>query len=197
MGWLHFNTRIPNTVQKDPLATTLEMQATFDAERENLYWIAFVITGDSLQAERSIIDASGLQKTNSGVFRDWLTRWAHSATARVAARGMRAAIDASAQTYSDKVCGHSDHELLSADQVAFIRELDPKQIIVNLDPLARSILVLRGIQRASISDCALLLDVPRRSVIGAYCHTLNWLQSNRGSEPATSATSLGFNKIHE
>ena len=41
-------------------------------------------------------------------------------------------------------------------------------------PFARCALALRGIQHASLADCALLLDVSRGIVAGAYFHALRW-----------------------
>ena len=41
-----------------------------------------------------------------------------------------------------------------------------EDILAALDPLARSALVLRGIQHFSIPDCALLLDMPRQNCRG-------------------------------
>ncbi|HWR34578.1 MAG TPA: hypothetical protein VN622_01755 [Clostridia bacterium] len=177
------------------------MQETFDLEHENLHWTALVITGDPTLAEKSIVDASGLQKSSSSVFRDWLTQWAHSATARAAAGNIHEIISVSAKSYSNWNCEHSDHELLSADQIVFVRRLEAQQIIESLDPLARSMLVLRGVQHASLSDCSLLLGVQRRSVMGAYCHALSWLreytQSGCGTGVPITATSLDFNNVQK
>jgi len=54
-----------------------------------------------------------------------------------------------------------------------LRHVDPREIIATLDPLARCALVLRGIQHASLADCALLLDVSA-NCSGAYSQALRW-----------------------
>jgi hypothetical protein len=72
--------------------------------------------------------------------------------------------------------------LLSNDQIASLRRVAPRDIVAALDPLARSALVLRGIQHASIADCALLLDVPRHIVADAYCQALRWNRERAGDD---------------
>lgn len=157
------------------LASSDEVHAVFEKESEDLHWFARVITGNMEIANKSVVDASGLAPTTTGVFREWLIRWAHSATARVAAEAMRTEISAAALKYSDWSCSHLEHAVLSPEQVAFIRAWDPLTIASNLDALQRSVLVLRGIQDSSVAHCALLLNVPRRCVLAAYCSVLQWV----------------------
>jgi DNA-directed RNA polymerase specialized sigma24 family protein len=88
---------------------------------------------------------------------------------------MHDAIIAAAPAYESHACEHTDHEVLFEDKVGFIRRLDPLQVVAELDVFSRAVLVLRGVQGASISDCALLLEVPRKCVRGAYCRSLHWL----------------------
>ena len=57
-----------------------------------------------------------------------------------------------------------------------------KSIVAALDPLARSALVLRGIQHFSITDCALLLDMPRRIVAVAYFRAVRWNDERAGAQ---------------
>lgn len=173
--WAIFNTSSVRADRNTRFATAAEMQSTFDTEHTNLEWIALVITGDPLLAQKSVVDASGLHRTSSSVFRDWLTRWAHSVTAREAARNVKELSATSVPRYSNWACAHIDHPPLSAEDAAFVRKISPLEIAVNLDPLARSILVLRGIQSASFSDCSMLINASRRAVTGAYCHAVEWL----------------------
>jgi hypothetical protein len=174
MSWLHPKTRV-EIASKDRIATTDEIRMVLDAERDYLYWIALLITGDPVLANKSQVDAAGLATISGGVFHDWLSRWARYATARVAASTVHDLIVASANQYGSYACEHATHEVLFEDEVGFIHQLDPQQVITELDPFSRTVLVLRGMQSASISNCALLLEVPRRCVIGAYCRALRWL----------------------
>ena len=75
-------------------------------------------------------------------------------------------------------------DVLSDDQIASLRHVDTRDIVAALDPLARSALVLRGIQHFSITDCALLLDMPRRIVAAAYCRAVRWNDERAGAHGA-------------
>ena len=176
MNWLHRHRRERTRYGQSELASSSEMQATFNAEYEDLYWRALVITGEPQLARQSVVNASGLSSSNTGVFRDWLVRWARSATARVAAESVREQIITVAGKYVNWTCSHSDHPLFSAKQVASLRRADALQSVADLNPLERAVLVLRGIQRASVPECALLLTVSNRCVIGAYCCVLQCME---------------------
>ena len=160
------------------MATTPEIKSIFAEHDESLYWMALVITADAELAKRSIISASGLAATAGGVFRDWLSQWAHMATARMAVQAVKEPILAAAVCYSDWICKHSSHDVLEEQQINALRNLDPRAIARDLDPLARAILVLHGCHHASISDCAILLSVTRKYVLRAYCHVLQWRCGN-------------------
>ena len=133
-------------------------------------------------AEQAMANASDLSAHWSGVFRDWVIGWANHVTVRAAVRAVHDLISQAAKRYSGSSCETPDHDdpsevlsvVLSSDQIVSLRRVDPRDIVAALDPLARSALVLRGIQHASIADCVLLLDVPRHIVADAYCQALRW-----------------------
>ncbi|MGA3224374.1 MAG: hypothetical protein ABSC65_11480 [Acidobacteriaceae bacterium] len=174
MEWFHSAERDKQKQPHENLASNQEIESAFVEQRDYLEWIALLITGDQALANQAVINASDLSASSSSVFRDWLTGWTKSATVRAAVRDVRDLISASANHYTDSSCGHPECDVLSDDQIASLRHLDTRDIIVALDPLARSALVLRGIQHFSIADCALLLDTPRRIVAAAYCQALRW-----------------------
>lgn len=154
------------------LASPSEIRAAFEQEHDYLNWIALLVSGDILVARKSIVDARGLAEIGSGVSSDWLMQWAHMATARIAARSLGRLNEIYAARYAHLCCEHTDHDFLSFDQVSALRKVDPLQIVADLDPIARAVLVLHGVLHISISDCALLLNLPRGSVNSAYCHVL-------------------------
>jgi hypothetical protein len=176
------------------MATRDEIRMALDAERDELYWIAYLITGDPVLARKCLIDASGLSSLGSGVLHDWVSRWAAKATARVAVESVREVLVLSSQEYATRSCEHPSHELLPETRVEFIRQLDPHRVISDLDPFPRAILVLRGTQEFSISECALLLEVPRKSVVAAYCHALRWISKNTGG---VSSCAISFDPLSE
>ncbi len=173
MGWLSALGKYE--VKRDPIATAEELRGIFETERDHLYWIAFVITGDANLADRCLVDASGLSAYGAGVFRDWLSTWSRSATARIASNAVRGTISASAAQYANRTCDHANHSLLSQEEIQSIRLLDPLQVISELDAISRAVLVFRGFQASSLADCALQLQVPRKCVLAAYCNALRWV----------------------
>jgi hypothetical protein len=184
MGWFHSTERDKQKRPQDSLASSHEIESAFVEQRDYLDWIALLITGDQALADQAVINASDLSASSSGVFRDWLIGWTKSATVRAAVREVHDFISAAASRYTDLSCEHPDFDVLSDDQIASLRHVDTRDIIAALDPLARSALVLRGIQHFSIADCALLLDMPRQIVAAAYCQALHW---NNGRATAYEA----------
>jgi DNA-directed RNA polymerase specialized sigma24 family protein len=190
MEWFHSTEREQPERPKDGLASSHEIQSAFAEQRDYLYWIALLITGDDALADRAAVNASALSANYSSVFRDWLIGWATYATVRAGVREVRDLISASASHYADSSSEDSDDDVLSDDQIMSLRSVDPRDIIAALDPLARSALVLRGIQHASIADCALLLDLPRGIVAAAYRRVLRWNNERAGAHERR--TKIGF-----
>jgi DNA-directed RNA polymerase specialized sigma24 family protein len=174
MEWFHSTERDKQERPQGSLASSHEIQSAFVEQRDHLNWIALLITGDRALADQAVINASDLSASNSSVFRDWLMRWTNTLTVRAAVREVRDLISASASRYIDSSCEHPDNDVLSDDQIESLRHVDTGNIVAALDPLARSALVLRGIQHFSIAECALLLDMPRQMIAAAYCQALRW-----------------------
>ena len=172
----------PGSSRGSSLVSSHEIKSIFAEQRDYLYWTSMVITGDDAIAKQAMVNASDLSASWSGVFRDWVIGWANHVTVQSAVRAVHDLISASAKRYSGSSCETSDYDapsevlsvVLSNDQIESLRRVDPRDIVAALDLLARSALVLRGIQHASIADCALLLDVPRQIVADAYRHALLW-----------------------
>jgi DNA-directed RNA polymerase specialized sigma24 family protein len=185
MEWFHSTEREQERPNRG-LASSHEIQSAFTEQREYLHWIALLITGDEVLADLAVVNASALSANYSSVFRDWLIGWATYATVRAAVREVRDLISASASHYVDSVSEHRDRDddVLPDDQIMLLRHADPREIIAALDPLARCALVLRGIQHASLADCALLLDVSRGIVAGAYSQALRWNGEHIGAHAA-------------
>jgi DNA-directed RNA polymerase specialized sigma24 family protein len=184
MEWFHSTERQKQERAQDGLASSHEIQSAFVDQRDHLNWIALLITGDQALADQAVINASDLSASNSSVFRDWLIRWTNAATVRAAVREVRDLISASASRYIDSSCEPLDNNLLSHDQIDSLRHVDTRDIVAGLDPLARSALVLRGIQHLSIAECALLLDIPRQIIAVAYCQALRWHNKRAGAQAA-------------
>jgi DNA-directed RNA polymerase specialized sigma24 family protein len=185
MEWLHSTDVNKQEPPQDSHASSHEIQSAFAEHRDYLNWIALLITGDQALADQAVISASGLSASYSSVFRDWLVGWTRSATIRVALREVRDLISVSARCYTDSFSEKADCHVLSSRQITMLQHIDPRDIIAALDPMARSALVLRGVQHFSIADCALLLDLPPRIVSAAYSHALRW-SNERADAPGAA-----------
>jgi hypothetical protein len=184
MDWFHPTEQDKQERPQDSFASSHEIQSAFVEQRDYLNWIALIITGNHALADQAVVNASDLSAGYSSVFRDWLIQWTNIATVRAAVREVRDLISASASRYTGSRCEHSDNDVLSDDQIASLRRVDTREIVAALDPLARCGLVLRGIQHFPITDCARLLDVPRRIVAAAYCQALRWNNERAGARGA-------------
>jgi len=172
MNW--FGSKEEQPSAKRQFATSGEIKSIFAGYNESLYWMALVITADAELAKQSVVNASELASTAGCVFHDWLTQWAYAATARAAVQAFNEPILDAVPCYSDWICNHSSHDVLEESQINALRKLDPQEIARDLDPLARTVLVFHGCHHASISACAMLLRVPRKYVLRAYCRALQW-----------------------
>jgi hypothetical protein len=184
MQWFHSTERDNQEQPHDSHASSHEIKSAFVEQRDYLNWVALLITGDHALAGQAVMNACDLAESSSSVFRDWLIGWTKSGTVRAAVREVRDLIFVSASRYTDSSCEHSDHDVLSDDQIASLRHVGTRDIVAALDPLARSALVLRGIQHFSIADCALLLDIPQQIVAAAYCVALRWNNERAGVHEA-------------
>jgi len=117
----------------DSLASSHEIKSVFAEQRDYLHWISLVITGNDAIAEQAMLNANDLSASWSGVFRDWLIEWANHITVRASVRAVHDLISASAKRYSGSSCETSDYDVLSVvlsqDQIASLRQVDPRDII--------------------------------------------------------------------
>jgi len=175
MSW--FNAK-RNSVNGCDQASVSEVLACFQDERDLLFRLALLITGDKATAEQSVVNACDMTVHGRSPFRDWLTEWAKSSTITSAISKTVGAIRSCEPVYKDLHCLHSEHRVQGYDagRMSFLFGIDPSIIIAELDPLARSVLVLRTAIRASIQDCALRLNVSRSTVLAANCRTMTWLR---------------------
>ncbi len=165
-------------------ASSAEVLACFRDQRNVLSKIAFLITGDRSTADQAVVQACEITLQGNSPFRDWLLEWAKAATIAAATSLRGDAIRACGATYKDRRYPHADH-LWQGDaeeraaSLDLILRADTPELLTELDPLCRAVLVLRVAIRSSIQDCALRLNVSRAAVLAANCHALTWLQKRQ------------------
>src|SRR6202451_4234691 len=116
MEWFHSNEREQERF-KGVLASSDEIRSAFAQQRDHLYWIALLITGDDTLADLAVVNASALSSNYSSVFRDWLNGWAKYATVRAAVREVRDLISASATYFAESPSECANDDVLSGDQI--------------------------------------------------------------------------------
>ena len=163
-------------------ASVSEVEACFRDERDLLFRPAWLIAGDRATAEQSVVNACNMTVQGHSPFRDWMTEWAKSSTIISAISKTLDAIRSCEPAYKDLRCLHPEHRAQDNDAercMSFLFGIDPGIIIAELDPLARSVLVLRTAIRASIQDCALRLNVSRSTMLAANCRAVTWLRDRQ------------------
>jgi len=161
-------------------ASASEVVACFRDQEAILEKLALIITGDRTGAQQAVAQACELTLNENSPFNSWLIEWAKAATLSCAIALQRNAIRACEAIYKDRQCPHAAHSIELEDEqrtssLALILQMNTEKIIAELDPLSRTVLVLRIAIRSSIQDCSLRLNVSRSAVVAANCLAMTWL----------------------
>ncbi len=184
---------------KQNLASPAEIDKAFEEQSGYLKWLAEVITGDRALAEQCVADARRAAMETSGVFSDWSVPWARAATIERAVEYVGHEIGSSSHRYAQVRCLHGGHAPLTLVDIDSLREICPQEIVAELDPFARAVLLLRSVQRCTVQDCALRLGSVRSAVAGACCALEQWLhlRAARFSGALEGAPALAVQDIAE
>jgi hypothetical protein len=178
MSWSHSIKRKTPEVER---ASAPEILASFQTERELLLRLALLITGDSALAEESLVKARELAGRGPSPFRERLRDWAKWITVKAAIARTGDAISKCESAYKNSYCSHVEHLVQVSDEdsdqvCALLLRINPDNVIAELGPLARSVLILRKAVKASILDCTLRLNVSSQTVVAANCRAMTWLR---------------------
>ena len=127
-----------------------------------------------------MIRAYDMTVQGNGPFRDWLNEWAKAATITTAISRCAGVIKGWEATYKDRGCTHAEHRSQGDDaererKLRVVLGTDLSIVLAELDPLSRTVLVLRVAMRSTIQDCAFRLNVSRSAVLAANCRAMTWL----------------------
>lgn len=177
MSWFHWSAA---AVDGRNHSSPAEIMACFQDQAHILGKLAFLITGDQATADRATVAACEITLRGNSPFRDWLFEWAKAATITNAISQRAAAIRLCETVYKDRHCDHAEH-LLQGDaeersaRLDLVLQANSQELIAELDPLCRAVLVLRVAIRSSIQDCVIRLNVPCAAVLAANCRAMTWL----------------------
>jgi len=156
-------------------ATGEEVRRAFREHREELAWLAVFLTPDAELAKVCVVDAFALATTPTDVLAQSLERWTRRCTIRSAIEMQQSRISLLASIYERAPYRDCNH--LSIGPVVLDLLYDtPEELGLCLDVFCRTALVLRGIERYSPTDAALILGVSRTAVEAAYCTALQELE---------------------
>jgi hypothetical protein len=177
MAWFHASTAALHARNH---ASAADVVACFRDQENLLERLAFLITADRTTAQQAISQACEITLQGNSPFRDWLLEWAKAATIAAAISLLGEAIRPSEAMYKDRRCPHVEHlchldDSRRSASLALILKMGAQKIIEELDPLCRSILVLRIALRSSVQDCSLRLNVSRSAAVAANCLAMTWL----------------------
>ncbi len=205
MSWNH---SITKSAPGEDHASPSEIMACFRDQRDLLMRLAWMITGNTATAEQSVAHACEMAIHGHSPFRNWLTQWAKWVTVKAAISESHDAIRGCEPAYKDLRCSHGEH-LLEGNGAegerrrSFLFQIDPSVITAELDPLARSVLILRTVLKASILDCTLRLNVSSTTVLAANCRAMTWLRDAQlrgvpaGKSGTSTETSPALSGSHE
>lgn len=147
----------------------------FSQYREELQWLANLLTGNEMVAAACVVDACALAESENPCFREWLLEWARLATIRSAVQVQQKRIAQLSFAYLQRRCIHGGHTALSSDWREILVE-ESSAVIARLDVLSRSALVICGLEKLSAYEAAVLLGIDPAAVEGAYCAAIKSLE---------------------
>ncbi len=154
-------------------ATGEEVRESFREQREELAWLALFVTADTELAKVCVVDAFAVATTQKDVLAQSLERWTRCCTIRSAIEMRQSRISLLASSYERTAAGPHNHATLDPVVLDVLYE-KPEELGLSLDVLCRAALVLRGIEKYSLSDSARMLGVSRSAVEAAYCAALDF-----------------------
>jgi len=165
--------------------SSLETLERFRTEHEVLVALAFLITGNTRNAEGAVNKACELMANWAIPFAspEQLTKCVRWVTVKAAVADSLDEIRSYGARYFNRTCMHAEHLLHANSKLQqfhdFLVHLNPMVVIGELDPLARAVAVLRTTSRGSILDCALPLKLPVDTVLAANCRAISWIAQMR------------------
>ena len=152
-----------------------DVRMVFAEYREELEWLATLLTGDEKVAQACVIDACSLSESGKFNHREWLLEYARLATVRSAVETQRRRIAELASVYHRRPCLHNGHPTLSMDCLELL-VTESDRLIAKMDVLARCAVVICGVEKRSFVEAACLLGIDVTSVESAYCAGFEFLE---------------------
>jgi DNA-directed RNA polymerase specialized sigma24 family protein len=144
----------------------------------NLYWLAFLLTGDRDESADMAVEAVDSPEDNA-FFSAWMLTWSRKVVISKALAAIRQELEASAQRIAlarSPRCGRSLPRDWSLSPDASKLELE--RALLAIDAFPRCVLLLMLFEGLSLDDATVLLDVDRDLVRKAQVFALEELTRN-------------------
>ncbi len=155
-----------------------------NSQISNLYWLAFLLTGD--REESAEVTANALESSKGNpFFSAWMLAWSRKVVIAKALAAVRHELAASARKIalarSPRRCGSSLPRNWSLTPAASKLELE--RALLAIDAFPRCVLLLLLFEGLSIDDAMVLLDADRELVRKAQIFALQELTRNLAGAP--------------
>lgn len=160
------------------------LRNTFESNKEELFWIAEIITGSREEAAQSLDEAMELAGAAQYVGREWVLPWVkrslvHAALKRIGADIRREFLPPGHSLKAARSVGIG----LSAPLLEKLRAISPEKIIASCDAPERACFILFAYLRYPLLDCALLLGCPPAMIELICLRTIARLSVTNGLLP--------------
>ena len=148
-----------------PYATQADFRRIFESDRNRLYLLSLLLTGDHVLAERCFVGGLGESSKHNPVFKAWAQSWARRTVIQNAIRMVRP------RPTDSKTSGSTKDRDLDAE---------PGEIaaIIELPAFERFVFVMSVLERYSDQECSLLLACMRSELIAARTRALQRIGSS-------------------
>jgi DNA-directed RNA polymerase specialized sigma24 family protein len=150
-----------------PYASTGDFDRIFREEKDSLYRLSFLLTGDHEKARQCF--ASGLEDSVKGnpVFKEWARSWARRTVILIQS--------------ADRVINPrptEEHDGVSFDRNRRTKAIEQGEIgaVLALEPFERFVFVMLVLEQYSEHECSLLLSCSPRDVIAGRNRALQQLR---------------------
>jgi hypothetical protein len=133
---------------------------TFVAQRNELLWLAFLLTGDRSLSVETVTEAVDLKDAANPFFRNWMVSWARKLVIVKARSAMDGALAASARrTRQRQSAARLDAPQPADWNLAESDKLQLERALLAIDLLPRWALLLTVFEKASLEEASALLHV--------------------------------------
>jgi hypothetical protein len=157
--------------EPNPFATREDFIKVFHEDRNGLYQLAFLLTGDHEKAEKCIVTGIEDRVKQNRVFREWARSWAKRLIVECAIRELKPRPSLSGSSPSATVFSHSEQSSGSGGHFDL-------ETVLKLGDFERFVFVMSVLENYSQHECALLLGCSVLEIRQARLHALEELASS-------------------